>query len=395
MKSFSVILIVLFALALVPACEDDPAQPQNNQSAQTFQALTTREAVLNNIEVSWTTRNADKIDELLDEDFTFVLRPGDVRPGLPGQWDRADEMQATTSLFKSDTSTTGPVVRSIRLDIQFDDETVWEPVTHFTAQAAAETWYTATVFYTFTLEVEPDETYVAYPGSQAKFAVREIGTANGAEWRLVEWRDDVPVRLNATTSVSETTWGAMKSLFLDTGFEPLTSKEAVLNNIESAYNERRPDVFGLLLNANFTFFFAPGDVGGAIPAQWDRASELSATTRWLSSHQQPPPPLDPVCTSILVDLQYNPDTIQWVELIPEDFPTETWYTTTVFYSFVFEFEPDITYISAPGSKAQFTVRPSGSGWQLVEWRDLGSYLRGSSPSAAVAATWGSVKALYR
>jgi hypothetical protein len=157
--------------------------------------------------------------------------------------------------------------------------------------------------------------------------------------------------------------------------EDLTEKWHVLNNIEYAYTRRSTDTYKALLNEDFTFFFAPGDVGGEIPAQWDRNLEEGATERLFGSNSQTEPPRDPICRSIRLDLQYDPDTMQWIEQIPEDFPSETWWMTTVFYTFTFEMDPSDTYIAQPGARAQFTVRNTGTDqaprWELVEFRDLG------------------------
>ncbi|HXV14715.1 MAG TPA: hypothetical protein VEC56_10975 [Candidatus Krumholzibacteria bacterium] len=158
--------------------------------------------------------------------------------------------------------------------------------------------------------------------------------------------------------------------------KPLTEKWHVLNNIEYAYSRRVKSAYEELLNEDFTFFFAPGDVGGEIPATWDRNEEFGATGRLFDSNGQPEPPADPVCRSIRLDLQYDPDQIQWVEKIPENFPAETWYYTTVFYTFTFEMLPSDTYIAQPGAKAEFAVRNAGTEqdphWELVEFRDLGN-----------------------
>jgi hypothetical protein len=153
----------------------------------------------------------------------------------------------------------------------------------------------------------------------------------------------------------------------------LTTREAVLNNIEYAYDNRKIDAYDELLDQNFTFFFAPGDVGGSIPEQWPRTDEL-LTAGYLFISNNQPVPAGPVCRDIRLNLTL--DNIQWVEIIPEGFPDETWYTTTIFYNFTFEMDPDQTYVATPGAKAQYTVRNMGTEaaphWQLVEWRDLGS-----------------------
>lgn len=158
--------------------------------------------------------------------------------------------------------------------------------------------------------------------------------------------------------------------------ENLTQRWHVLNNIEYAYQTRRPDVYDQLLNTDFTFYFSPGDVGGGTPETFNRVEELDATTRLFNSNQQSNPPADPVCRSMRLELVFDKDDLTWVEIQPQNFPTERWYVTTVFYTFTFEMEPNTTYIAQNGAKAQFTVRNTGTEqnprWELVEFRDLGS-----------------------
>jgi hypothetical protein len=91
--------------------------------------------------------------------------------------------------------------------------------------------------------------------------------------------------------------------------------------------------------------------------------------------------------------------VVWAEVIPEDFPSEKWYTTSVYYEFTFEMDPDMTYLAVPGSLAQFTVRNAGTDntpqWRLVEWRDLaGNNAAMRGPASTDRSTWGSIKALY-
>jgi hypothetical protein len=177
---------------------------------------------------------------------------------------------------------------------------------------------------------------------------------------------------------------------------PLTTRNAILNNIEVAWNRRDEVPIDELLDENYTFYFAPGDVGGDIPPQWSRATDLEATTRLFDSNQQPDPPADPVCVSVKFDLQFDPTTITWVEIpAPVTAFGEVWYTTTVFYNFTLEVEPDVTLIPQNGAKAQFTVRSLGNEWRLVEIRDLGGDTRSVSSVAGVAEnTWGAIKSLY-
>jgi len=175
----------------------------------------------------------------------------------------------------------------------------------------------------------------------------------------------------------------------------LATKVGVLNQIEYAYNLRRIDSYNEVLDNNFTFDVAPGDVGGGVPPVWGRAEEVLLNTRLFDKNYAALP-----CRSIFVDIR-SEEGVVWTELIPASAPDETWYQTTLAYDFTFEIGPD-TYIPNKGSKATFTVRdagtPSKHHWQLVEMSDLG----GSTPVRANAraagtepSTWSTVKAKYR
>jgi hypothetical protein len=187
-------------------------------------------------------------------------------------------------------------------------------------------------------------------------------------------------------------------------FQPLTAREHVLNNLELAYTQQKYSPYAELLDPAFTFFFSPGDVGGNIPEQWGRTEELSVAARMFDKSLNEPP--YPTCRSIRMDLKFE-NGVQWVEVKPDDFPDETWYTTTVYYEFTFEMLPDMTFIAVPGSQAQFTVRNAGTEdapqWRLVEWRDVGPNSAAPQSSVGISdrsnptgesPTWGRVKALY-
>jgi hypothetical protein len=150
---------------------------------------------------------------------------------------------------------------------------------------------------------------------------------------------------------------------------PLTTREAVLNNIEYAYDNFDITAYDELLDEQFTFFFAAGDVGGEIPEQWPRTDELQTVT-YLFLSKTEPVPSGPECRDIEMDLTL--DNLQWIEFTPDGYPDETWYLTTSYYTFRFEMAPDQTYI-AQGKKAQFTIRNVGTVeaplWKLVEFRD--------------------------
>ena len=214
MKAPLWIVSILLALAFVSACEDDPVGNCADCGGfpPEFLPLTSRKAVLNHLEHAYNTRRSDAIGQLLDDNFTFFLATSDVGGGIPAQWSRADEMLTTMRLFDSNNATTGPIVRSIRMDILFE-EAEWTPVVPLSDPA--KTWYATTVDYTFTVEMAPDQTYIAVPGAQAVFVVRDIDPSDATDWRLVEWRD-LGGNVAATTSTgSESrTWGAVKALYL-------------------------------------------------------------------------------------------------------------------------------------------------------------------------------------
>ncbi len=155
----------------------------------------------------------------------------------------------------------------------------------------------------------------------------------------------------------------------------LTEKWHVLNNIEYAYSKRRWETYDALLSTEFTFFFDEGDVGGEIPAQWGRFDELNTTRRLFISNTQSDPPEDPVCNSIKLDLQYDPNNIPWSEVIPETAPDEIWYRAPINYNFQMKMDGDLTFIQ-PDATAEFTIRNAGTvdapHWELVEFRDLGA-----------------------
>lgn len=182
------------------------------------------------------------------------------------------------------------------------------------------------------------------------------------------------------------------------GFRNLTTRNAVLNNIEVAYERRRLDKYDELLDPNFMFFLSGADVGGGLPRQWGRADEIMANTNLFS---QTPPAEYPRCKRIQMDVQWEQG-LAWTEVVPQSAPDETWYATTVYYDFKIDIEPDMTYLNNLGAKAQFTVRNAGTEdaphWQLVEMRDLSDDSLGAGLGAAASTeptTWGSIKAIYR
>jgi hypothetical protein len=208
-----VLVIAMLALAcddpegpiIIPPPEDPP--------------LTTRTAVLHNLELAYNRRNITKLDELLDENFTFFLSEGDVHNGLPPHWTRETELQASTHLFSRNRDTEvpprWPLCKSIDMDVQWEDGNL-EWVEKIPDTAPDEVWYTATVFYDFLIEVEPDTRFLPISGAESQFIVRNVGTDDGPQWRLVEWHDlgsGILAAARASAATEETTWGKVKALY--------------------------------------------------------------------------------------------------------------------------------------------------------------------------------------
>jgi len=157
----------------------------------------------------------------------------------------------------------------------------------------------------------------------------------------------------------------------------LSTKEDVLYYVQRAYSERKPNKYEQVLDGGFINFLSDGDVNNGLPEQWDRQQELAITDNLFSPTRVGDLPL---VKSIDMDVQYESG-VSWVEVIPSSAPTEKWYTATAFYFFQITVQPegateDLTYYPDLNSKAQFTVRNTGTDaepvWKLVEFRDLGA-----------------------
>jgi len=151
--------------------------------------LTQKWHVLNNIVVAYNKRDISIYDELLDDNFTFFLSPGDVGGTIPDQWGRADEILYNSRLFDPNYSGAHRC-KTIEMDLTIpDDKTTISWVKITPASAPDETWYMTTVFYRFRFDTEPDTQYESVAGAKGEFTVRDAGTAEKPQWRLVEFRD--------------------------------------------------------------------------------------------------------------------------------------------------------------------------------------------------------------
>jgi hypothetical protein len=154
---------------------------------------------------------------------------------------------------------------------------------------------------------------------------------------------------------------------------PPAERWHVLNNIEYAFQRRRPASYEEVLDENFTFHFSPRDVAAGQPETLTRAEDIAAVTAWFESHLAEVP-VYPIARSMRLDLKYQPDALTWIEIRPDDQPGHVWYATTVSYELIVEVEPDVTYVTPVGAQVEFVVHNVGSKrnptWKLLQLRDL-------------------------
>jgi hypothetical protein len=191
-------------LLAVSCGDDDPVKPIVDCFSCLPQDLTYKTDVLSNIEYAYNKRQTNVYDALLDDAFTFFYTDGSIGGGggTPVQWGRDVESSVTAGLL-GDAS-------MVDLDISWEDGVTWSVV-----PAGTESWYITTVFYHYTIKIG-DTTYIPNSGSKAQFTVRNAGTAEEPQWKLVEFRDlGGPSLVSAPerTSTEQVTWGQVKALY--------------------------------------------------------------------------------------------------------------------------------------------------------------------------------------
>jgi len=218
------LLVIIAAGALVLltgfSCLDpDEKKPVTNAPPPpppTYQDLTQKDHVLNNLKLSYNERNYARYAELLaDPHFTYFFSPEDFAAGVtPEQWGRAADIDCHQHMFNPNT----PVnkVLTIKLALQYPAGQ-WAATTPDQDQFPGETWYFKTVTYDLTVMIEAHPENITYQarGMKAMFTLRQIKQI----WQIVEWRDDVettatgaPAQI-AASGIKEISWGRVKSLY--------------------------------------------------------------------------------------------------------------------------------------------------------------------------------------
>lgn len=172
-----------------------------------------------------------------------------------------------------------------------------------------------------------------------------------------------------------------------------TSITNCLHNLKLSYNERNVERFSDLLYINYTFFFAPQDVGAEIPELWRRQDEIISATRLFGSQQNVE---GYVCDSISVNFVAG-------VAVPSDVVSSWWVVPLSQVSLFLEcrdrtlgtalryeavgHQADLTFVQTTE-----TDPVSGLGiWKMIKWVDKPVYTKaGSEP-----VSWGIIKAMWR
>ena len=214
-------LILILVLPFAHSCSDDSDDYIIKPDPDAYRSLTLRDNVLFNLEKAWNERNIDKYDQLLDEGFVFFFSVADVKNGdvSVSHWGRSTEIAVVGNMWDPNFSKPGQVpVSSINLALTYaEGEDVWEEVVPDQDQYPGETWYSKVFRYTLTVEAG----YFTYIGNniQATVIVRWADVDGEEFWRIVMWSDDTESQLQesegAPALTQDTTWGQIKTLFVD------------------------------------------------------------------------------------------------------------------------------------------------------------------------------------
>ncbi|HUU57033.1 MAG TPA: hypothetical protein VMW93_06815 [bacterium] len=157
---------------------------------------------------------------------------------------------------------------------------------------------------------------------------------------------------------------------------PMTEPKYVLANVALAFNNPDPTFLGQVLDADFVFYFNPGDVGAelttgyVIPASWGRREFIRAAEKLITSAKS-------------VSFKCPWDTIGTPGAGVSEYEART---VLVFVVRV----DDTRYYRAKGSYGYVFLKTPGVNWQLTAWRDYASYhyVNGGEPNL------GRILALY-
>lgn len=191
LKKYGAVLAAATLVASLSACLLDPKEPPVPPTvpppALEFQDLTEKEHVLNNLVASYLQRDILEYKRILDLDYyQFFFSDGDVSNGLPSEgWDKTQDERATTNLLNRSSNAPNRII-SIDLNV---DQTNLGWVELAADPPLTEKWWSVTTNYSFTFKTANDISYITSGSPRTQFIVRNAGTDEDPQWRLVRWRD--------------------------------------------------------------------------------------------------------------------------------------------------------------------------------------------------------------
>lgn len=159
-------------------------------------------------------------------------------------------------------------------------------------------------------------------------------------------------------------------------YKSLHERDDVIENLETAYNQRNIDQYKRLLDNDFIFHFSQTDVDNQTVnvENWDRAAEIAATQNIFDPNFNPPNGRAPI-SSIDLAITFRAGEDDWLRVTPSDpvkYPGEVWYEQTVGYFLTVQ-AGDLTLTSQNTINASFVIRfaeaDGDSIWRIIAWRD--------------------------
>jgi hypothetical protein len=196
MKRLFAVLIIGMSVFAFNSCILDPKEtpPDPSKPVVAYKDLAeARDNVLFNLEKSYSERNIDQYDQLLDAGFVFHFSNADIKNGdvSVSQWGRAADLATAGNMFDPNFSKPGQAaVSSIDLTLTYaPGEDSWNKITPpDQVNYPDEFWYEKTLRYTLTVEAG-DFTYISN-NIQVSFVVRWANVDGEEFWRIIIWRDD-------------------------------------------------------------------------------------------------------------------------------------------------------------------------------------------------------------
>ncbi len=191
LKKYGALLATATLVASLSAClldpKEPPAPPTKPPPIIEFQDLTEKAHVLNNLVASYLQRDINEYKRILDLDYyQFFFSDGDVTNGLPSEgWDKTQDELATTNLLNRSSSAPNRII-TIDLNVERSN-LIWVELA--ADPPLTETWWSVTTNYSFTFKTANDISYITSGSPRAQFIVRDAGTVDDPQWRLVRWRD--------------------------------------------------------------------------------------------------------------------------------------------------------------------------------------------------------------